>query len=63
MKTLIDNLDKKTKDKKAKDIEVNIKLQGDNIVLTEVISNKDPYADLKNRMQDEIWYWDSSYDF
>jgi hypothetical protein len=39
------------------------KIHGNNIVFTEIISNQDPFADLHKSMREEVWYWDSSYDY
>lgn len=39
------------------------RIHGNNIVLTELISNEDPFAKLDNDMREEVWYWDSGYDY
>lgn len=39
------------------------KIHGNNIVLTELVSNEDPFSKLNNDMREEIWYWDSGYDY
>lgn len=39
------------------------KIQGNNIISTEIISDQDPFADFHKSMQEEAWYWDSNYDY
>lgn len=39
------------------------KVYGNNIVLTEIVSNEDPYAELYKSMREEVWYHDSNYDY
>ena len=42
---------------------ISKRIQGNNIVLTELISFEDPYAKLDKDMREEVWYWDSNYDY
>lgn len=39
------------------------RIQGNNIILTEAISDENPYEKLKESMREEVWNWDSSYDY
>lgn len=39
------------------------RIQGNNIILTEIVSDQDPYAEFKDSMQEEIYYWDSNYNY
>jgi len=42
---------------------ISKRIQGNNIVLTELISLEDPFAKLDKDMREEVWYWDSHYDY
>lgn len=42
---------------------ISKRIQGNNIVLTELISLEDPFAKLNKDMREEVWYWDSHYDY
>jgi hypothetical protein len=42
---------------------ISKRIQGNNIVLTELISLEDPFAKLDKDMREEVWYWDSNYDY
>jgi len=39
------------------------RILGNNILLTEIISEEDPYESLKKHMREESWYWDYNYDY
>ncbi len=56
-------LTKKYYDKNKKDNKISKRIHGNNIVLTELISSEDPFAKLNNDMREEVWYWDSGYDY
>ena len=48
---------------KTENKKLSKRIHGNNIVLTELISNEDPFAKLDNDMREEVWYWDSGYDY
>ena len=39
------------------------KIHGNNIVLTEFVSDEDPYAGFYKDMREEIWNCDSNYEY
>jgi|GEM_PF-2750938 len=61
MTILIDE-NKQSNNIKSKQNKLCKKIQGNNIILTESISDQNPYDQLKESMREEVWYWDSSYD-
>lgn len=61
--TIINNYQEEINIKNEQETKFLKRIQGNNIVLTEVISNQDPFADLHKSMREEAWYWDSNYDY
>jgi len=60
--TILINEDKQKNNIKSERNKLCKKIQGNNIILTESISDENPYDQLKESMREEVWYWDSSYD-
>jgi len=60
--TILVNEDKQSNNIKSERNKLCKKIQGNNSILTESISDENPYDQLKESMREEVWYWDSSYD-